>query len=79
MTSLPVIGRYLGAGLYPSTFADPRFRKEDSVFVTNECSPGRLGAKSLNTFAISTCFTGSHLRNAPQTPAAARPCSGTVT
>jgi uncharacterized membrane protein len=24
------------AGLYPSTFADPRFRKEDSVFVTHE-------------------------------------------
>ncbi len=27
-------------GLYPSTFADPRFRNEDSVFVTNECSSG---------------------------------------
>ena len=24
-------------GLYPSTFADPRFRKEHSVLVTHEC------------------------------------------
>jgi hypothetical protein len=39
-------------GLYPSTFADSRFRKEDSVFVTHECSPGGLGAKSLKAFAI---------------------------
>ena len=28
--------------LYPSTFADPHFRKEDSVFVTHECSPAGL-------------------------------------
>jgi hypothetical protein len=35
----------LPAGLYPSTFADPRFRKEDSVFVTHK--------KSLKAFAIS--------------------------
>ena len=28
------------SGLYPSTFADPRFRNEDSVFVTHECSSG---------------------------------------
>jgi hypothetical protein len=40
-------------GIYPSTFADPRLRKEDSVFVTHECSPGGLGAKYLKTFAIS--------------------------
>jgi hypothetical protein len=38
------------SGLYPSTFNDPRFRKEDSVFVTHECSKG---AKSLKAFAIS--------------------------
>ena len=44
---------YIQAGLYPSTFADPRFRKEDSVFVTHECSPGGLGAKFLKAFAIS--------------------------
>ncbi len=29
-----------GAGLCPSTFADPRFRNEDSVFVMHECSSG---------------------------------------
>jgi hypothetical protein len=29
--------------------------------------------------AGATCFTGSHLRHAPQTPAPARPCSGMVT
>ena len=28
-------------GLYPSTFTDPRFRKEDSVFVMHECSKGQ--------------------------------------
>ena len=31
------------------------------------------------TVRESTCFTGSHLRHAPQTPAPARPCSGMVT
>jgi hypothetical protein len=28
--------------LYPSIFADSRSRKEDSVFVTQECSSGGL-------------------------------------
>ena len=31
------------AGLYPSTFAESRFRNEDSVFVTHKCSSGGLG------------------------------------
>jgi hypothetical protein len=42
----------MGPGLYPSTFADLRFRKEDSVFVMQECSKG---AKSLKDYAISAC------------------------
>ncbi len=41
------------AGLYPSTFADPRFRNEDSVFVTHECSSGGQEGKSLKDFVIS--------------------------
>jgi hypothetical protein len=41
--------KYWAAGLYPSTFADPRFRKEDSVFVTHECSKGAMSRKA---FAI---------------------------
>ena len=40
-------------GLYPSTFADPHFRNEDSVFVTHECSSGGEEGKSLKGFVIS--------------------------
>jgi hypothetical protein len=54
MPSLENACIYIYTGLYPSTFADLHFRKEDSVFVMHECSPGALGAKSLKAFAIST-------------------------
>ncbi len=41
------------AGLYPSTFVDPRFRNEDSVFVMHECSSGGQEGKSPKDFIIS--------------------------
>ena len=44
---------HTGSGLYPSTFADPRFRNEDSVFVTHECSSGGEEGKSVKDFVIS--------------------------
>jgi hypothetical protein len=44
---------YLVARLYPSTFADRRFRNEDSVFVMHEYSSGGQEGKSLKDFVIS--------------------------
>ena len=57
----------LHSGLYPSTFADPRFRNEDSVFVMHECSSGgqegKLSLKWLIQRAIRPEFHTTLLRN----------------
>ncbi len=50
-TSLNVEENNNSTGLYPSTFADPRFRNEDSVFVTHECSSGGQEGNSASNSA----------------------------